>query len=121
MTLIKEFEDHEGVHRRIEHPAHNEVCGLCAGKGSHVNPSIDAEGISSEEFDEDPGFREDYFRGVYDVSCYECGGKRVVAKALRDPRRLTPRQVENLAFVDDLAEDLSEMYAVMAAERRMGA
>ena len=55
-----------------------EVCTTCDGKGTHVNPSIDAHGISREEFDEDPDFEESYFAGRYDVPCNECGGNRVV-------------------------------------------
>lgn len=50
------------------------VCETCDGRGTHVNPSIDAHGISSEDFDEDPDFREEYMSGMYDVPCYECSG-----------------------------------------------
>lgn len=53
------------------------VCETCRGRGSYVNPSIDSNGISPEEFREDPDFEEDYFSGVYDVECHECRGKRV--------------------------------------------
>ncbi len=49
------------------------VCPLCEGRGKHVNPSIDAHGISGEEMDQDPDFREDYFSGAYDVQCDACG------------------------------------------------
>ncbi len=58
-------------------PARFEVCETCNGKGSRVNPSIDSNGISGEEFDEDPDFAESYYRGDYDVPCYRCGGARV--------------------------------------------
>lgn len=54
------------------------VCPTCEGRGSHVNPGIDAEGLSAEDFAEDPDFEESYFRGDYDVPCAECGGARVV-------------------------------------------
>ncbi len=40
-----------------------EVCGTCNGRGSHVNPSIDSNGISAEEFAEDPDFQDDYLAG----------------------------------------------------------
>ena len=59
-------------------PARYEVCDTCGGKGSHVNPSIDAHGISGEEFAEDPDFHDSYLEGHYDVTCYGCGGARVV-------------------------------------------
>jgi hypothetical protein len=52
-----------------------EVCGTCGGVGKHVNPSVDSHGISSEEFAEDPDFKENYFGGVYDVTCYGCEGR----------------------------------------------
>ena len=71
-TFLDEEDEEHTVHLEYE------VCGTCSGKGNHVNPSIDAHGITPEEFAEDPGFREDYFSGVYDVTCYECKGQRVV-------------------------------------------
>ena len=55
-----------------------EVCGTCEGRGKHVNPSIDAHGLTREDFDEDPDFAESYFRGDYDMPCNECHGRRVV-------------------------------------------
>jgi hypothetical protein len=54
------------------------VCGVCRGNGKHVNPSIDAGGISAEAFNEDPDFAEAYMDGTYDVTCNRCRGKRVV-------------------------------------------
>lgn len=57
-----------------------EVCPACEGRGSHVNPSIDDRGITSSEWAEwDEDDRETYISGGYDVSCYECGGQRVVS------------------------------------------
>lgn len=58
-------------------PVKYEVCDTCGGKGKHVNPSIDAHGISTEEFAEDPDFADAYWRGEYDVPCNECHGLRV--------------------------------------------
>ena len=54
------------------------MCSMCRGSGRVVDPKIDASGISQDEFAEDPQFREDYYAGVYDVKCPECGGQRVV-------------------------------------------
>ena len=59
-------------------PAKRIVCTRCDGSGFHVNPSIDGHGLSSDDFDQDPDFREAYFSGQYDVECYECKGERVV-------------------------------------------
>ena len=64
----------ETVH---EIPTEWGVCHVCRGEGTHVNPSIDAGGLTSEDFADDPGFAEEYFSGTYDVVCNHCGGKRV--------------------------------------------
>lgn len=67
----------DGDLEEVSVPMTFEVCSLCDGKGKHVNPSIDSHGISSDEFDADPGFFEDYRSGTYDVQCYKCQGARV--------------------------------------------
>ena len=54
-----------------------EVCSVCQGEGTHVNPSIDCDGLTHEDFDADPEFQDNYFRGDYDITCNNCGGKRV--------------------------------------------
>jgi hypothetical protein len=61
----------------IHIPVQAHVCYTCRGKGTAVNPSIDCGGISSDEFDEDPLFAEEYFSGLYDIKCPECRGLRV--------------------------------------------
>lgn len=92
------------------------MCGTCGGKGNHVNPSIDAHGLSREDFDEDPGFEEDYFQGVYDVSCYECGG-RTTSPTIDEKH--TPE--ETLKFMNDWFQSEASHRSEVAAERRMGA
>jgi len=104
--MLALFEDADGVEVWV--PFEYVVCPTCDGKGSHVNPSIDAHGISGDEFAEDPGFFEDYVNGAYDVPCYECKGKRVVPWA-NDER------------VERSIEEDAEYEAMCAAERRMGA
>ena len=59
-------------------PARLELCDLCSGKGSVVDPSIDAGGLSQDDFYDDPGFEEEYHGGTYDIPCPQCRGKRVV-------------------------------------------
>ena len=81
MTITVEWEHDDGESEPVVHehtfPAKFEVCGTCDGRGTHVNPSIDAGGITQQEFDDDPQFRADYFGGAYDVKCAECHGQRV--------------------------------------------
>lgn len=62
----------------IELPWKWAVCPICNGNGKHVNPSIDAGGLTREDFDDDPDFRDDYLAGAYDVPCNHCGGRTTV-------------------------------------------
>lgn len=121
----------------VEIPCEYEVCGLCRGKGKHVNPSIDASGISSAdhefwEDDYDPEYEDDdfegdyentgkrnvrtsrYMRGDYDVSCYSCKGNRVVPI----PASHAPAVV--LKAIHEAVEDNAMYEAEREAERRMG-
>lgn len=75
-TIVHWDDDDEELETEV--PAKYEVCGRCNGKGTHINPNVDGHGISQEEFDEDPDFKENYFGGVYDVACHECDGANVV-------------------------------------------
>jgi hypothetical protein len=109
MLILVEGEDEEGREVTTEIPARYDVCGTCDGRGTHVNPSIDRHGISAREFHEDPGFREDYFSGVYDVTCNECAGRRVV---------LVP--VDESKILADRWQDEYDYAAERAAEMRMG-
>jgi hypothetical protein len=78
-VLDDEREDESPDEIEVLVPFRYEVCDLCSGRGSHVNPAIDAGGLSDEDFRGDPDFAENYFEGMYDVSCYRCGGKRIEA------------------------------------------
>jgi hypothetical protein len=59
-------------------PFHWALCDLCSGKGTVVSPSIDANGLTSEDFDGDPDFARDYFEGVYDIPCPRCAGRTTI-------------------------------------------
>ena len=78
----------------IEFPARFEVCSHCEGKGTHLHPAIREHAYTSEEWEgEDDEFREEYMRGgrgIYGVTCEECGGQRVVPVV--DRQRLTLEQ-----------------------------
>lgn len=69
-------EDDERVNRKPEGPFI--LCPVCEGRGTTVNPNIDGNGLTAEDFYNDPDFAEDYFSGVFDVQCRACGGKRVI-------------------------------------------
>jgi hypothetical protein len=100
-------------------PAKFEVCETCGGHGTHVNPSIDAHGISADEFAEDPDFAEDYFAGRYDVPCVECNGRNVALVVDRDAAEKTcPAHLEAW---DERIDSEAVYAAEVAAERRMGA
>ena len=78
MKLIwdNEDEDEDGP---LEVTFRYEVCSLCEGKGSHVNPAIDAHGITeSERAEWSPDEWEGYRSGVYNIPCNRCKGLRVV-------------------------------------------
>lgn len=63
----------------IKLPTHRIVCPRCHGNGEHVNPSIDGNGISTDdECWQDDDFREGYLSGRYNVTCEECHGRNVV-------------------------------------------
>lgn len=88
------------------------ICPVCGGRGKYVNPSIDAHGLTSEDFDEDPDFAESYFSGAYDVTCKLCGGRNVVP---------VPDDERVMAAIDEVIRDRYSARAEMLAEMRMGA
>lgn len=70
-------EDDDGIEREL--PTTWETCDVCDGKGTHVNPNIDRQGLTADDFHDDPDFFDNYRRGDYDICCNRCGGRRVVA------------------------------------------
>ena len=113
--IIEEVTDAEGNPYDMEIPAIFGVCDTCDGKGKHVNPSIDSNGLSREDFDNDPDFEEDYFNGFYDVDCNECHGKRVSPEVAWD--KLSK---ENERFVREHIQSHYDYQAECDMERRMG-
>jgi hypothetical protein len=107
--LIDEDVAENGV---LSYPAHYEVCPVCNGKGTHVNPSIDSHGLSAEDFAEDPDFARDYVKGRYDVPCVACHGRNVI---------LVPNEKDGKKFVEEAFRSESSTRAEYEAERRMGA
>ena len=69
-----------------------EVCGVCNGKGKHVNPAIDAGGLTHDDMHDDPDFADAYMAGVFDQTCNRCKGRTTVPVVNYDA--LTPEQRE---------------------------
>ncbi|MGK2884355.1 MAG: hypothetical protein ACSLE8_06200 [Rhodococcus sp. (in: high G+C Gram-positive bacteria)] len=84
------------------------ICDRCNGHGKHVNPNVDGHGLSREDFDEDPDFAEDYFAGVYDVSCYDCGGAGKVK--VPDVSRMTFSEKRELVLERRASYELQRDY-----------
>lgn len=101
------------VFEGIELPCKFEVCSLCEGEGTHVNPSIDAHGVSGEEFAE---LMEDYANGFFNILCNECHGLRVVWVV--DRERCSSHL---LAAWDMWEEELLDFRSMQESERRVGA
>jgi len=117
MCATVEVYDEEGDSREVEVPATYCVCETCNGCGTHVNPSVDAGGISGEEWGEwDEEDREAYMDGRYDVQCYECKGKRVVPTL--DEANCDPTVLKQL---QDYERSRAESAAISRMERMMGA
>lgn len=118
------IENDAGVERELKLPAKYEVCPRCEGEGTHLHPDIGDHAYSAEEFNEsfDDEEAAEYFKpgGRYDVTCYECKGKRVVLVIDRD-QMTKPAHLKLLKRIDDLERANAEVEAMHAAERRMGA
>ena len=117
---VSEGEDDGGVYLdEVDFTVHIHMgeCEVCQGKGKYVNPSIDAGGLTYEDFANDPEFEEEYFRGAYDQVCEACGGKGKYPEIDRDK---TPEWIVNL--IDEREEEerreaYSDRYTYM---REMG-
>ena len=92
------------------------ICPVCNGNCKVVNPSIDAGGLTAEDFYDDPDFAEDYQSGVYDIACKYCKGSGKIKVLDRDA--CNPGDLEEYDL-DRQCED--EYEAERMAELRMGA
>lgn len=110
---LPQLTDDDG--NEIELPTHWGVCPTCNGAGKHVSASIDCNGLSDEDFADDPDFAEDYRAGRYDVTCTTCGGRTTIQVV--DYDRLTPAQ-HKLLHDHDRWEAEDRAYRI--AEARMG-
>lgn len=99
-------------------PGRNELCRRCDGNGTHVNPAIDGNGLTSDDIYDLGGddFLDDYLGGTYDTVCEQCRGDKVVV--VPDEGRADP---DVLAAYHQHQREEAKWAAEIAAERRMGA
>ena len=106
--------------KEIPLPTCWEVCDRCNGEGKHSNPSIDGNGITASEMAEmcyeDEDFADNYFSGVYDVTCHQCDGKRVMKVV-----NLGAMSEEDIAEYHSQQEQRRESELESYYERRAGA
>lgn len=118
----------ETTEEEVNFPARHVVCARCDGHGTHLTPSIGKYAYSAEEFYEsfpEEEDREEYFKrgGIYDVTCEQCKGKRVV-KVIDDDRIKMSGDEElkkHYARYLENRRDEAEYEAECRAERRMEA
>lgn len=116
MELTVYLEDEEGEETECTFPCKWEVCDVCHGNGKHVSSAIDSEGLTAEDFADDPDFASAYFEGAYDVTCVACKGRRVMPVV--DETRANPSWY---AMLQEWQDDESSYRQTCDAERRMGA
>ena len=118
MTIKITWEDEDGWEHKDFLPGKYEVCDRCRGRGVHDHEAF-SNGISPQDFAEDPDFAEDYQRGRYDVRCSVCDGKRVVLVPDEDSLDEDQKKILD-QYYENLRAD-AEYRRECDAERRMGA
>lgn len=107
--------------RSVTFPAVYVVCDVCEGKGKHVDPAIDAHGITEDEYstwsiDE----QEAYFHGGYDIDCMTCKGRRVLA-VINEDAIVNPVLIKELVAYNEQLRENDESESIARHERMMGA
>ena len=115
---VEIYDDETDEETIVEFPIKWEVCSLCNGRGKHVNPSIDCNGLTAEDFAEDPDFAAEYFAGRYDQQCNECKGRTTVA--VINEERCNEEQKASLKTLRANQEADAEFRRLQAWEARMG-
>jgi hypothetical protein len=122
MVGVVEYTDWDEDDNEITHtigmPIRWEVCDLCNGRGSHVDPRIDCNGLSFDELVDDPEFAEAYSRGDYDQTCNCCGGRTTIPVINDD--HLNDDQKKHLERIWEQEREEAQYQRECAWERRMG-
>jgi len=126
MKVEKIWENDQGEEITYSFPTKNEVCPRCEGHGYHLTPSIGEYAYSMEEFYQefDEEGREQYFSrgGIYDIVCFDCKGKNVIA--VIDTKNLN--NVDNIKYQEyikwqkEIDKADREYQAICRMERMMG-
>ena len=103
---------------RVAIPARFEVCHICEGSGSHVNPNIDRHGLDPSDPELDPEFWESYHSGTFDVTCHGCDGRRVVLVPDDGPGPLHELVVMVITELEERDQEAYEHYQEQYAEAR---
>ena len=88
------------------------LCPVCDGKGTHVNPSIDAGGLNVADLT--MADMVDYMGGLHDQQCNRCKGRTtvpVVDEKACDPLLLAMYRRQRQDEADMRAETLAEIRA----------
>jgi hypothetical protein len=107
-------------------PARFVVCSRCEGHGTHLTPSIGEHAYTAEEFAEafsDEEQRVEYFKrgGIYDETCHDCKGVRVVLEVDRDAcMRDIEQHGAGLRAHYKAQQDDRDYRALCESERRAG-
>jgi len=109
-------DDESGEETEHSLPSRWDICGRCRGSGKHDHPAF-SNGLTQEDFAEDPDFKEDYMEGRYDVSCSECGGTGKVL--VPDEAAMNPEQLRLLAVYEQQCSEMARDAAADAYTRRM--
>ena len=108
-ATIRHFEGDNEVFTEI--PFKYEVCPTCKGTGVYVNPSIDSNGITEDEWDADwsEESKEDYINGMYDKPCDACDSENVIP--IVDESRATQQEVNIYnSVINQKTEYAEELY-----------
>jgi hypothetical protein len=118
MAIHIELDDDDGTIETVKLPSKRIVCLRCDGRGVH---DCWEGGMTGDEMAEQgPEFFEDYRSGVYDTRCTECNGRNVVEIVDREACGSDPALMRLLVRYDRQQQELADMYAMEAMERRMG-
>ena len=109
-------ESDEGEETSYILPLTMDVCPTCKGRGTHINPSVDAGGYNDDGDDVDEYGENLYLSGFYNVNCQTCHGRNVVPSI---DRHAADRDA--LKVWDKKSEEEEEFEAMCRSERRMGA